>query len=332
MTIITGGGTGGHLSIIKALKEEIILQNEKVIYVGSIYGQDYKWFSEDSDFHKVYFLPMRGFAGKNIFYKILFMISLVYSLIYLSFIFYKYKVSKVIGVGGYSSAPSSLLAVLLRKKLYLHEQNSVDGGVNKWLKKYSYKYFNSFKTNHPYPINKDFFAYARERGNISTILFLGGSNGASFINNLAISLAKELNNKQIKIIHQSGLKDYNNLKQFYQDENINANLFDFSNDLPHLMNQADFCISRSGASTTFELLANNLPTLFIPFPYAIYDHQYKNALYFKKQNLCFLKRENELTNEYIYELIQNNFKDLSANLRNSCHINGAKKIIEEIYQ
>ena len=222
--------------------------------------------------------------------------------------------------------------MLLRKKLYLHEQNSVDGGVNKWLKKYAYKYFNSFKTNHPYPINKDFFTYSRSRKKVKTILFLGGSNGASFINNLAMNLSEELNNKNIKIIHQSGSKDYKWLKQSYQDKNINVDLFDFKDNLPEIMNKADFCISRAGASTTFELLANALPTLFIPFPYAIYDHQYKNALYFKEKKLCFLKRENELDDNYVYEIIENDFQDLSNILMKSIKCDGAKKIIYDIFQ
>lgn len=330
MIVITGGGTGGHLSIVRALKQELILQNEKIIYVGSAYGQDYRWFGDDDDFYKKYFLPIRGFAGKNVFHKILFLVSLAYSLVYLSFIFYKYNVSKVIGVGGYSSAPSSLMAILLRKKLYLHEQNSVDGGVNKWLKKYAYKYFNSFKSDHPYPINEDFFTYARSREKVCTILFLGGSNGASFINNLAMDMSEKLDNLNIKIVHQSGLKDFDKLKQFYIDKNIDVDLFAFSDDLPKIMNKSDFCISRAGASTTFELLANGLPTLFIPFPYAIYDHQYKNALYFKEKELCFLKRENELNDDFIYEIITNDFKELSDKLLNSIRANGAKEIVQEI--
>ena len=111
---------------------------------------------------------------------------------------------------------------------------------------------------------------------------------------------------------------------------IAVDLFEFSSDLAQIMNQADFCISRAGASTTFELLANGLPTLFIPFPYAIYDHQYKNALYFKERDLCFLKREDELQNDYIYEIIQNDFKDLSNRLLKSIEPNGATKIIKEI--
>ena len=330
MIILTGGGTGGHLSIIKSLKIELKKQNESLIYIGSKYGQDFQWFGDDLDFDKRYFLKIKGFSGRGIWNKVLFLFSLVFHLGFLAFVFWKYKVSKVVGVGGYSSAPASLLAVLLTKKLYLHEQNAVDGGVNKYLKKYAYKYFNSFKLDYPYPVNDEFFLHSRIRGKVNVILFLGGSNGANFINELAMSMALKLENKNIKIIHQSGARDFDKIKEFYAKNNIKAEIYSFSKDLPKLMEKADFCISRAGASTTFELLANSMPTLFVPFPYAIYDHQYSNALYFYEKDLCFLKRENDLENDYIFKLLDGDYRYLSENLKSIIKKDGAVIIAKEV--
>lgn len=52
---ITGGGTGGHLAIANALKEELNKRGLKPIYIGSTNGQDQDWFKNDTGFAKTYF-------------------------------------------------------------------------------------------------------------------------------------------------------------------------------------------------------------------------------------------------------------------------------------
>jgi UDP-N-acetylglucosamine--N-acetylmuramyl-(pentapeptide) pyrophosphoryl-undecaprenol N-acetylglucosamine transferase len=52
--VMTGGGTGGHLAIIKAVKEELL--GKELIYIGSTKGQDKAWFGEDREFKSVHFL------------------------------------------------------------------------------------------------------------------------------------------------------------------------------------------------------------------------------------------------------------------------------------
>jgi len=326
MIILTGGGTGGHLNIVRALGEELKKDN-KLIYVGSMYGQDMKWFKDSDIFEKKYFMHIKGFANKPILSKISFLIMLLYSMMKLVFVFYRYKIDKVVGVGGYSSAPSCFLAILLRKKLFIHEQNYEDGGLNKLLSNYSNEYFNTFKTNHSYPVSKDFFDKSRLRENINTILFLGGSLGANAINEFAIKIADKLNQKNISIIHQCGISDYEKVKFFYESNNIKARVYSFSNDISTLMNEADFCISRAGASTLFELVANGLPTLFIPYPFASYNHQYKNALHFHKDNLCLLKKEDEIKNiNDISIILDTDIKTMSKSLLEKSKSDGAKTI------
>jgi len=153
---------------------------------------------------------------------------------------------------------------MLRKELFIHEQNATIGSLNKLLKPFSKRFFNTFLYNDPYPVEEVFFNTARIRKEIKTIIFLGGSQGASFINNLALNLAKDLNKKGIKIIHQTGKRDYKKVKEFYKKENIEVECFDFSLNLVEKLTEADIAISRAGASTLFELAANNLPAVFIP--------------------------------------------------------------------
>ncbi|MFV7791456.1 glycosyltransferase, partial [Aliarcobacter lanthieri] len=99
---------------------------------------------------------------------------------------------------------------------------------------------------------------------------------------------------------------------FYQQNSINADIFDFTKDIMSKMNEADFCVSRAGASTLFELCANNLPTFFIPFKYAAANHQYFNAKELFDKKLCFLQIEDELDENYFFSCLNSDIEKIST--------------------
>jgi UDP-N-acetylglucosamine--N-acetylmuramyl-(pentapeptide) pyrophosphoryl-undecaprenol N-acetylglucosamine transferase len=68
--VMTGGGTGGHLAIIKAVKEVLKSEDIELIYIGSTQGQDKQWFEEDKDFAKAYFLETKGVVNQGLLGKI----------------------------------------------------------------------------------------------------------------------------------------------------------------------------------------------------------------------------------------------------------------------
>ena len=98
------------------------------------------------------------------------------------------------------------------------------------------------------------------------------------------------------------------------------------------MAKADFAVSRAGASTLWELCANSLPTFFIPYKYAAGDHQYYNAKALFDKGLCFLKREEELTEEYFFEAINSDIHKISIELISSINPNAISLIINIILQ
>ncbi len=160
---------------------------------------------------------------------------------------------------------------------------------------------------------------------------MGGSQGARFINNLAKSIAKPLKDKGINIIHQCGKKEYKELKRFYEEEDLDIELYDFIDDMPQVLNRADLAISRSGASTLWELCANALPAIFIPYPHAAGDHQYFNAKFLEDKNLAKIFREHKINVDTILKLVNSmNLKKISQNLTNTIDKNGAKKIVQYI--
>jgi UDP-N-acetylglucosamine--N-acetylmuramyl-(pentapeptide) pyrophosphoryl-undecaprenol N-acetylglucosamine transferase len=333
--VVTGGGTGGHLSVAKSFIEELYKRDIQIIFIGSTKGADKNWFNNYDKIYKTYFLDTRGVVNQNFIGKIVSLWMIIKAIFKIKNIYKKYNVSKVISVGGFSAAPASLAAILKKTDFYIHEQNSIMGKLNKITFKYSKAVFNSYdKTSlvKDYPINNRFFKAQRVRKNIKTIIFLGGSQGARSINNFAIKVAPILTEKNIKIIHQTGKLDFLRVEQKYQKLGIKVDIFDFSSSVIKKMNKADFAVSRSGASTLWELSALGIPTLYIPYPYATENHQYFNAKFLYDEKLCFLEIENQLNENIIIKILDKDISKISEKLISSINKNGVQKIIDSILE
>jgi len=305
--VMTGGGTGGHLAIIRAVKEQLASSpNAPRVYIGSRHGQDRQWFEGDRDFEATYFLETRGVVNQGIFGKMTSLMMLAKATIRTIALLRKHRAKVVFSVGGYSAAATAFAAKLLRIPLVIHEQNAALGSLNKLLKPYADVFLSSYEANSPvtaYPVQQVFFDTARIREEIKTVIFLGGSQGAQAINTLALALAPELHRRGITLLHQAGERNLETVRQAYADLGIEAEVFGFTTELPALMTRADLAIARAGASTLWELAANGLPTLFVPYPYAASDHQYHNAKYLVDQGAAWVMREDALTPDAVLPLL-----------------------------
>lgn len=330
--IMTGGGTGGHLAIIKAVKEH--LQDEKLIYVGSTKGQDKQWFEKDSDFVEKYFFETRGVVNQGVLGKIKSLFMMSKAMFHSIKIIRQHKASVVFCVGGFSAAPMAFAAKLTRTPLVIHEQNAALGSLNKLLKPYATAFISSYLEESPlkaYPIKEIFFENAHVRSEVKTIIFLGGSQGAKAINDLALELAPTLKEKGIKIIHQAGANNIDEVQKSYEALGLEAEVFGFTDKLADYMNEADFAIARSGASTLWELSATAVPTLYIPYPYAAKDHQYYNAQFLVKE-LAWMMRENEITLSSVLKLLEEDLTQKSEGLMQIVEKEGSRKIAQLLTQ
>ena len=324
---MTGGGTGGHLAIIKAVKEELI--GEELIYIGSEKGQDRAWFAEDKQFSQTIFLETRGVVNQGLFGKIKSLFMLAKATIQARKVLKQSSAKVVFCVGGFSAAPTSLAAKILKIPLVIHEQNAEIGSLNKMLRPYAHTFISSYEEDspiHAYPIKKEFFEKSRIRDKITTVIFLGGSQGAMAINRLALDLAPILQERNINIIHQAGERNIEQTKQSYLDRGVKAEVFGFTSELSTYMERADFAIARAGASTLWELSAIACPTLFIPYPYAAGDHQYYNAKFLVEQNVAWLKREGEIDTNCVIDILDSSMKNKSQKLQKMIEQDGAKEI------
>lgn len=340
MYAITGGGTGGHLSIAKALAAEFKQKGEKVIFIGSKNGQDRLWFERESDFDATYFLDTTGVVNKKGIAILKAMLHHFLAFLKIRKIFKHHKIGCVISVGGYSAAPASIGAIIFLKKLFIHEQNAIKGRLNQFLSLFAKRVFSSFKiekgkaTLVSYPVNLEFFLKKQTRKEIKTILFLGGSQGAVAINDFVISHAKSILN-QYNIIHQCGQAHLEKTKEIYAKMNLldRIQVLGFEKNLSHYIELSDLCVCRAGASTVWELAANGLPAIYIPYPYAANKHQHHNASFFEKRNLGIQIQQEDLNEERFFKAIESmskNLQKISLLLQESIQPGGAEKIAQEI--
>ena len=335
MIAITGGGTGGHLAIARALKEELNARDIKPIFVGSSGGQDKAWFENDEGFCKKIFLDSKGVVNKKGLSKLSAIIGVIKNIaVAIKTLKYE-RIDTVVSVGGYSAAPLVLAAIITGKKLYIHEQNAVQGALNKISAPFAKAVFSSFTDASPsrdYPVSASCFELARDREKIESIIFLGGSQGAAKINSLALELAPMLHEMDIAIIHQTGVKNFEEIQKEYQKLAIEADVFGFSDSLQEKVAKADFAVARSGAGTLFELCAHRLPAFFIPYPHAAANHQEFNAKYLTDKNAAFYKNQNDVSAQDILNIINDNekIKRVSASLKNVIDKGGAKQIVDFI--
>lgn len=326
--LITGGGTGGHLAIAKSIKEDLNKRGFEPIFVGSEVGQDRLWFENEGGFSQKFFLPTQGVVNKKGFKKFSALWQILQTSEKVREILAQNDIDAVFSVGGYAAAPASIAAIRTKTPLYIHEQNAITGRLNKLLSPFAKRVFSSFAPPYdPYPVAERFFATRRLRKKLRTILFLGGSQGAKQINDIAIALAPHLQKRNIAIIHQTGKKDFHRVKEAYESIGIEAEVFDFRTDLPTFFAQADLAIARAGASSLWELSANALPTIFVPYPYAANNHQYFNAKFLVEKEAALLFTSIQETLELLDTI---DLTSMSQKLLHIAQPGGAKRIVDTI--
>ncbi len=289
---ISGGGTGGHFFPALAFLEFCHEKGIYTIYIGNKEGIEGK-FSHLIEGEKI-FMNMKGFVGKKPREKIVSLLLLVKNILELRK-YMNYKIPSII-FGGYTGLPLGLYSIINKNPLFIHEQNSIPGKTNLYLSKfsryvfYTFEHSKKFFKNFPYkrtgiPLRKSI----KEGSKITkkqaldflsldskpTISFIGGSQGALFINNIALELCSKLEDYQIILV--TGRDKFKDVKLVAKERCPNMKVLSFTEDIVYVYKASDLVICRAGAGTISELSFLGIPAVFIPYPYASKDHQYYNA-------------------------------------------------------
>ena len=219
------------------------------------------------------------------------------------------------------SLPLCLASKILNIRLFLFEPNIVLGRSNKFfvrscekifcysdkIKNFPNKYLSKINVI-PALLRKKFYEVKKAHNideNIS-LLVIGGSQGAKIFDKLIKTSIIELSKRyNIKIYQQTNLVNFEDLKKFYEDNNINCKLFDFSEDISNLMSRSNICLTRAGASTLAEAVFLNLPCVVIPLPTSKDNHQFENASFYNKIGCNWILNQNEINDETIANKLVN---------------------------
>jgi len=153
----------------------------------------------------------------------------------------------------------------------------------------------------------------KKKNKIFSILVLGGSQGAEIFGKVIPPAIKMIKDKGIEIeINQQCLKSQkNSIENFYQNNKIKNNIFEFDKNILKLISSTDLAISRCGASTTAELVHTCTPFIAVPYPYSLDNHQYLNAEYYSNKNYCWILEEKNFNSTNLFDLLMKILVDKS---------------------
>ncbi|MFB3819901.1 MAG: glycosyltransferase [Candidatus Methylomirabilales bacterium] len=297
MIVLTGGGTGGHLEVARLLRDAFKRKGVPSVFIGTARGQDQRWFPTDGGFDARYFLDTRGVVDRGPAAGLASLGLIVRATATAVRVIRRHAAQAVVNVGSYAAAPASFAAAVRRVPLFIHEPSARVSPLSRLLRPYAAGVFSSYDPASPvtaFPVDDRFFDLARPRTEVRRLLFLGGSHGARSLNDFALAVAPALRDRGIALAHQTGEADFARVSSGYARLGIPADVFPFDRAMAGRMAAADLAVSRSGGGTLWELVANGLPTLFVPFPHAARDHQYHNARFFVDRGLAFVARQADL--------------------------------------
>ena len=307
--IIAAGGTGGHIFPGVAIANEFKRRDPsaQILFVGTARGLEKKIVPREG--FELELISVGALKGVSVFERIRSLAGLPMSLVEALRILRRFRPDLVIGVGGYSSGPTLLVAALSRIPTMVVEPNAMPGFTNRVLARFvdaaalsfadAQKYFRERGVVTGNPVRIEFARLTKKaRGERLCVLIFGGSQGARAINKAMAAALPLLAAKKdrLAITHQTGEADFDMVKRGYTDAGFDsAEVRPFIHDMADQFERADVLICRSGATTAAEVAAAGKAAIFIPFPFATDDHQRKNAEAFERVGAARLILQKDLT-------------------------------------
>lgn len=360
--LLACGGTGGHiypaLSVAHTLKKE----GHDVLFVGAPWGLEKKLVPREGfDIKTVDVRSLtHSLSPKAMLRNAGVLVNMVRSLRQADKIVREWNPAAALGTGGYASFPPLRAAARRGVPVFVHESNAIPGVATKMLAaeavgilvsheacRESYRSRDREKVKVVgTPVKSEFFmanrVLAREKlglDNRPLIVSFFGSRGAREMNRLlADMMVLEAGDEEFQHIHATSMEYFEWIKGYISERGVDLashpglRLQEYIFDMPDVMAAADIVISRSGASTLAELMAAQKPSILIPSPNVVADHQTSNAKALAALGGAVLVPEHGLDAaklyEYSLELLRNRAKldKMAFALREACVSDSAQRI------
>ncbi|MGF6649229.1 undecaprenyldiphospho-muramoylpentapeptide beta-N-acetylglucosaminyltransferase [Paraburkholderia sp. GAS82] len=331
--MVMAGGTGGHVFPGLAVAHLMQAWGWKVVWLGNPAGMEATLVPKHG-------IPMEyvrfgGLRGKGLITKLMLPVNLLRACAQSLSVLRRVKPDVVLGMGGYITFPAGLMTALSGRPLVLHEQNSIAGLANKVLAKVAKRVLVAFPNALPHaewtgnPIREELARtltpkarYAQRSGPLN-LLVVGGSLGAAALNEVvprALAMLKP--EERPRVVHQAGAKHIDALKANYaqagllsvEGEEADVQLVPFIDDMTSAYAKADLVICRSGAMTVAEIAAVGVAAFFVPFPFAVDDHQTTNAAFLADHGAALVVQQRDLTAEGLVAWLRSQTRETLAQM------------------
>lgn len=350
---IVAGGTGGHvfpaLAVYNKLNES---SDKKATFITDSRGQ--RFLKLEINQKK---LCIKA-SNAGLIKKLTAIITLGVAFLQSIYLILTLRPNSIVGFGGYPTFPMILAAFILRKKIYIHEQNSVLGKANKLGAKFAKKIFLSFEDtkqlNSEYehktilignPVRKEIERLYSEpyqnirQGDKINILVIGGSQGSNIFNDVVpeaiLKLPPEIKSR-INIVQQVRKDSIDAVKKKYEEGNVSCKIAGFFDDIAKELKVAHLVICRSGASTIAELAVSGKPAIFVPLKNSAHNHQKINAEYLVDKDSALMLEEKEFDKGNLVKILEefivsdSKLQTYSANIRKLAQLDVSVRIVNFI--
>ena len=290
--VLAAGGTGGHMFPALAVAEVLKTRGIEPVLVTDGRGERYSAGFEGMEKH---ILPAANVSRG----KISGAVNLMRATLAARKLFADMRPVAAMGLGGYATLPALIAARLRRIPTCIHEQNAVLGRVNRlaagFIDRIAVSFPDTQRLDGKYgakvvvtgnPVRAEVVALAGSAyetpaaGGRMRLLVLGGSQGATVLSDVvppALAGLPEAIRARLAVTQQCRPEDIEAVRAIYAKAGVAAELAPFFSDVAARLVACDLVIARAGASTISELEVTGRPSILVPLPGAMDDHQTANA-------------------------------------------------------
>lgn len=303
--LIMAGGTGGHIFPGLAVADNLRHRGVTVRWLGARGGMECQKVPEAGI--PLDLVDISGLRGKGAGRWILMPWKLLRAVFQAFRLLGNHRPACAVSFGGYAAGPGGLAARLRGIPILVHEQNRIPGMTNRVLARLAGKILQAFPGTWEdklqaetcgNPVRKAVVGLPAPavrmagRENKARVLVTGGSQGARALNRLVPEALSLLPAKSVfEVRHQAGKGWMAETAGAYRAAGVDAEVSEFIDDMAGAYGWADVVVCRSGALTVSELAAAGVAAVLVPFPYAVDDHQTRNAEFLVEAGAAVLMPE-----------------------------------------
>lgn len=337
--LIMAAGTGGHIFPGLAIADTMRKRGWEVSWLGTSHGMEGDLVPKHGI--EMDTIAFSGLRGKGLAHTIKGVFRLAASFGTCFGILGRRHPDVVLGMGGYVTVPGGLTARLRGIPLVLINADAALMLSTKTLISSSQRVLFGFPADFGAaagkaivtgnPVRAEITALPKPaqryagRNGVLNILVVGGSLGAKVLNDaLPAALALIPAEQRPRVTHQSGKKNIDALRANYAQEQVEAEVVDFIDDMPRRYAEADLVICRAGAITVSELTAAGVASVLVPLLVSTTTHQRDNAQWMAQKHAAIHLPQSELNAQHLAELLQNLTREQCLQMAEAAYENGRR--------